>query len=79
MEYIGDSTTFAEYEQLIEAFEEALNSVGIEIDKKGLLNQICLEVINLSVRKSNPEMAAQYPDMRIVFRELVGLIIPLPL
>jgi hypothetical protein len=65
---------FKNYRDLIFAFENVLDSNGVQIESNSILERICLEVISLEDRRQDPSLNDNLADIRPALREASGLL-----
>jgi hypothetical protein len=66
--------TFAHAQDLVMRFERVLLSIGIKIKPGSVLEQLCLNTVDLCEKHEHPELRpADSVDVRPSYREMVGL------
>lgn len=74
MTMLKDTYTFAEAWDLVIRFECLLKSIKIEIRPGSILEQLCLNTVDLCEKHDHPELRpADSVDVRPSYREMVGL------
>lgn len=65
--------TYFDAENLTLEFEEVLKICGITIEKDSILEYLCLNILDVKEKYLNPNLRNAKEDIRIVFREFLGL------